>query len=202
MAEIGQSTGLGIGSQLKILSDLMCAQNTGDCANQYTGLSGVLTKDHYISVTFNALSNTTGFFRSYIRSDTNLNTGYVLKVTKAVTNNIMLFSVGQAILGMFTQALSLGDVLTVYAIGTSVGVLYNGTSIITATDSTFASGIQLLRMTVATSTITNSVAQVVMGNVSQGGGGGIGAGTLLGSSIVDLDSNGFPIAEMQIGTNS
>lgn len=111
---------------------------------------------------------------------------------------------GQTILNSLSSGfptIAATDVWALAVVGSTLYFMQNGSVLITATDSVFTSGSPAVLILTAASTANLTLGDFQAGSASVPGSGGSG-NQPLGNVIFDLDSDGFPIAELQTGTNA
>jgi hypothetical protein len=172
-------TGLGA---LQILNNV--------CVPTVVGTDGALCTvslppDQWSEFKVNTLPSNQGTVAAFVRANLGLTAGYLLTVAgpagvASATITLQSLGTGGMILGNFANAnVNIGDVFRLVAQGSTISVLQNGSQIIVATDSTFASGSAGLRLAQASS------GQAGVINFNAGG-----------------VSNGFASCTLQVSENS
>jgi hypothetical protein len=147
-------------------------------------------------------SGTLAFYLILRAASASAGTYYVVEVTG--TTAAIFAYVGGTIHVLSTPTIpvvTVGDTWRATVTGNVIKLLQNGTVVASFTDTnnyvvSGSVGFAILNNTSAHAQINLWAG----GSAPASNDGGLSEGTLMGSAIVDLDGNGFPIAESQIGT--
>lgn len=186
----------------QVLSDFLTgtATSSTEGLQLYTGTSA--PNDQYSEVTVG--SNATGnYCGATVRVNTSTGVGYVGYIYGAGGSSFIAKLTGSGSItviktGPTGLTLHTGDVIRCAVVGSTIALYQNGNIVTSVTDTTYTSG-QFGIWNVESVDATSVFTLWAGGSTTPASGNG---NQPLGNVIFDLDNNGFPIAELQTGTNA
>lgn len=155
----------GLNTLQTLLNVCVAPSPAGTGGDLYTGV--VFPDDQYVSVTLLADLSEVDI---EVRTDVTFAAGYagVADYLSPGIVTVQLISLAGGVLGTVpSQAFAPGDIMTLGAIGTTIFILWNGAQILSATDSSAASGAPAMGMSYAVTQADTSVSLFEAGSVAQ-----------------------------------
>lgn len=191
--------------QLQTVSGNLCepSVNNSTVGALYSGLAW--PADQYSELTIATIGGGTQKFYLMVRQGAfnsgtqyiftlNPNGGQVYTLAKIINN------VSTNLVPNTATTIMVGDIWRLSVTGAVITISRNGAVVNTITDSSIISGSPAFGLQSTTLVTRCQINLWAGGSAPAPDSGGLGTGTLMGGAIIDLDQDGFPIAESQIGT--
>jgi hypothetical protein len=167
-----------------------------DQYSELTVVSGPANTNYSPALMVRIADATSGTY--YLTFLANANTG---PGTSAISTSSFIGGVSNPLNNIMGLTIVSGDVFRLSVTGTTLTITQNGVVVDTIIDNSISSGSPGFGLSIANSQ-TDSQTNLWAAGTPGGSGGGLGTGTLMGNVIIDVDGQGFPIAESQVGTDA